>query len=344
MAEPNLYTSTFQQAGQIEQPGYRFDEGLKTAQQLGMNQQRMEANAADLKNQKMQAMMQRSQIFSEKLDQISGLPEAQKAQAYNQMMPELVRQGIVTEDQGIPMQYDPRQVGVLMARNERSKEMLAKRAMEEDIAASKARRGVEWAKIAAAKDKEKDSNQNQYNAAKFALRGEQAEDILGQLEAQGFEASSFGTWAKKKLPEMFKPSDLKSYENAKRNYVSAILRKESGAAIGKEEYEEADKKYFPQEGDSPENMAQKAALRAQDLAALRAEGGRAYDKISRIQAPNISQNKQQSLVGKMAGALENSASAQPSGGSVPMVFPNGKRKMVPQNLVQQAIAAGGKAL
>jgi hypothetical protein len=57
---------------------------------------------------------------------------------------------------------------------------------------------------------------------------------------------------------------------AQRDFVSAVLRKESGAAIGKSEFENASKQYFPQVGDSPDVVAQKAANRKTAVEAIEA--------------------------------------------------------------------------
>jgi hypothetical protein len=52
------------------------------------------------------------------------------------------------------------------------------------------------------------------------------------------------------------------YETAKRNWIAANLRKESGAVIGTDEYRQADSQYFPQPGDDAKTKADKARLRA----------------------------------------------------------------------------------
>jgi len=57
---------------------------------------------------------------------------------------------------------------------------------------------------------------------------------------------------------------FKQYEQARRNFVNAILRRESGAAIAESEFESANLQYFPQPFDTPEVIAQKRANR--DLA------------------------------------------------------------------------------
>jgi hypothetical protein len=53
-------------------------------------------------------------------------------------------------------------------------------------------------------------------------------------------------------------------EQSQRDFVNAVLRRESGAAIGASEFENAKKQYFPQLGDSDEVKAQKK--RNRDLA------------------------------------------------------------------------------
>lgn len=100
----------------------------------------------------------------------------------------------------------------------------------------------------------------QSNARIYAERMKFAEDALGPLESQ------YDPTALMRLPqnEMFRVarSDAgNQYIDTKRNWISAALRKESGAAISTGEYEAADKQYFPQLGDSPQAIAQKKKLR-----------------------------------------------------------------------------------
>lgn len=49
---------------------------------------------------------------------------------------------------------------------------------------------------------------------------------------------------------------------AQRDFLNAVLRKESGAAIGKDEFTSGAQQYFPQPGDTPEVIAQKQQNRA----------------------------------------------------------------------------------
>lgn len=56
-------------------------------------------------------------------------------------------------------------------------------------------------------------------------------------------------------------TNYQKLEQAQRNFITAVLRKESGAAIAESEFENARKQYFPVFGDSPEVIAQKAENR-----------------------------------------------------------------------------------
>lgn len=69
--------------------------------------------------------------------------------------------------------------------------------------------------------------------------------------------------------------EYKSFLQAKTNFVTAVLRKESGAAISSEEFTNEDKKYFPQPGDSQELIDQKRQARILAIDTLRMSAGRA---------------------------------------------------------------------
>lgn len=133
-------------------------------------------------------------------------------------------------------------------------------------------------------------NDAEYAAGGFASRMGLAERDLEALVQKGFDPTALSVAAQESLPEgglvgkvaeSTKNPDVKQYQQAKRNFVSANLRKESGAAISPKEYAEEEKKYFPQAGDSPEAVEQKRMARAQAMANLSAQGERA---IPRIQA------------------------------------------------------------
>lgn len=77
-------------------------------------------------------------------------------------------------------------------------------------------------------------------------------------------------------------------EQAKRDFVNAVLRRESGAAISPKEFANAEQQYFPQPGDKPETIKQKArnrALAIQGMLAEVPEGQRASLSAPRAAAP-----------------------------------------------------------
>ncbi len=125
----------------------------------------------------------------------------------------------------------------------------------------------------------------------FAHRAEQAGQVYDKLMGSGFDPSSTrvatqgllgGDSMVGQMTEGFKDQDVKSYEQAKNNFVSAVLRKESGAAISPKEYKAEERKYFPQKGDGPDVIAQKDAARAQAVANLRGASGNAYGRIKTV--------------------------------------------------------------
>lgn len=64
-----------------------------------------------------------------------------------------------------------------------------------------------------------------------------------------------------RVPNIFKSEDRQKFEQAQRNFINAVLRKESGAVISPEEFSNARLQYFPQPGDSEGVLAQKSQNR-----------------------------------------------------------------------------------
>lgn len=123
-----------------------------------------------------------------------------------------------------------------------------------------------------------DPNQGQFTAAGYAGRMEQAETILASLESEiaGMNPISFDI--QKALDRPWLQSDtVQSYMQAARNFINAVLRRESGAVISPSEFAEARQQYLPQPGDSPENLAQKKANRQYVFETMKRAGGRAYE-------------------------------------------------------------------
>lgn len=100
--------------------------------------------------------------------------------------------------------------------------------------------------------------QFQYNAANYATRAEASNEIITGLESQFTGVKSY---VGQVLPNFLKSSERQQLEQAQRNFVNAVLRRESGAVISDSEFNNAAKQYFPQPGDSTKVLEQKRANR-----------------------------------------------------------------------------------
>lgn len=129
---------------------------------------------------------------------------------------------------------------------------------------------------------------NQFQAAEYGRRAEQAEKIFSNVADSGYNRAGIYENLKNMLPNQAKASPLQQQDQAERNFVNAILRRESGSAINPNEFSSAEKQYFPRAGDSPQVLANKAANRQQKIEALKAEAGAAYKKVPLIEAANVS--------------------------------------------------------
>jgi len=126
-----------------------------------------------------------------------------------------------------------------------------------------------------------DLTQSQFLAGGFTVRMEQAEQALADLEKDGFLSKlSLMDQAQLSLPAFAQSEDVQLYQQAQDNFITAVLRKESGAAISEEEYARAERQYFPQAGDSQATLDQKAENRSTVTAAMKLEAGEAYTALS----------------------------------------------------------------
>jgi len=122
----------------------------------------------------------------------------------------------------------------------------------------------------------------QSNAMGFAQRMERTIGILSPLEAAGSFPKTGSAVAGAvplvggTLRRAAQSPDVQKYDQAAQDWIRAKLRKESGAAIGKEESANEYATYFPMPGDSPEVITQKAAARDVATQAMRESAGKFY--------------------------------------------------------------------
>lgn len=121
---------------------------------------------------------------------------------------------------------------------------------------------------------------DQAKAAAFYGRAQKAVDAISKPEASGSsiedriaKQGAAEAIVGKALPQAAKGADRQRYEQSVRAFALALLRRESGAAISKSEFENVEKAFFAQPGDGPEVITQKQADRQAALDGLKNESG-----------------------------------------------------------------------
>ena len=132
-------------------------------------------------------------------------------------------------------------------------------------------------------NKEKYS-QPQILSGGFATRMHTATNTFKELMDGGFDPSgviqnidAFG------MPDVaanyMRSSEGQQYRQAQENWITANLRKESGAAIPPEETDREIKKWFPQPGDTPATIAKKSQSRKDAQRAMEKSAGGSYQEL-----------------------------------------------------------------
>jgi len=139
--------------------------------------------------------------------------------------------------------------------------------------------------------------ETQSNAVAFGARAIEADKIATNLEKQGVtntgiirtiaggivgQAPIVGEKLEQGVRSAFNPipsvlggpsGEQQQVDQARRNFITAVLRKESGAVISPTEYRDEEKKYFPQIGDTDKTITQKQEARRLAIKALEAQAG-----------------------------------------------------------------------
>ena len=114
----------------------------------------------------------------------------------------------------------------------------------------------------------------QSKAALFGTRMQNSDQIINDLAGKGtttsvpFSRAGFGVGSTINAASSGSQQQL---DQAKRDFINATLRRESGAVISPSEFDNAEKQYFPQIGDSAAVIKQKANNRAIATRGVQAE-------------------------------------------------------------------------
>ena len=101
----------------------------------------------------------------------------------------------------------------------------------------------------------------QATSALYADRMRNSEPIILQNSVAG---QDFGNKTLATVPLLgnhLVTKEFQQYDQARRDFINATLRRESGAVISNDEFDNANKQYFPQSGDAPEVLKQKEVNR-----------------------------------------------------------------------------------
>lgn len=122
--------------------------------------------------------------------------------------------------------------------------------------------------------------ESEQNAAGFAQRMERANSIANSLKGQqpGVGSAIAGSipFVGGVAQRWVQPEQTQQFKQAADDWIRAKLRKESGAAIGKDEMDSEFRTYFPQVGDTPAVIAQKEEARRIATEAMKINAGGQY--------------------------------------------------------------------
>jgi hypothetical protein len=104
-------------------------------------------------------------------------------------------------------------------------------------------------------------NQQQVSSASYANRMVAANEAVQRVASEGFQGNQVTRGDIPVVGGLLRGSEERRYDQAVDDFITALLREESGAAIGQNEFDTAYRTYFPTTGDDPATIEQKSALR-----------------------------------------------------------------------------------
>ncbi|MCU0949517.1 MAG: hypothetical protein MUC68_00310 [Burkholderiaceae bacterium] len=143
----------------------------------------------------------------------------------------------------------------------------------------------------AGKVNEKPPTEGQAKAVLFGSRMTEADKVIRDLSGRGVMTGSLIKQGVESIPLIggglgmvanttVASADQQQVEQAQRDFINAVLRRESGAVIADSEFANARQQYFPQPGDSPAVIAQKARNRQTAIEGMKVEAGQHWRDVS----------------------------------------------------------------
>jgi hypothetical protein len=145
-------------------------------------------------------------------------------------------------------------------------------------------------------------NEAQGNSVAYGIRMKEANSVLEDLAKSGTNKSAMGAGVPilgEAVNVLTASPEQQQVQQAKLNFITAVLRKESGAAIGSDEFDKEDKKYFPQRGDSDAVLAQKRQARQTAIRTMEIQAGPGAKEIKNFEPRGQSTTKSNSAVDEL---------------------------------------------
>ena len=145
---------------------------------------------------------------------------------------------------------------------------------------------------------DKPMTEGQAKANLFGTRMQEADKIITELEGKYSQTAINAVSGAESIPiiggilgmagNAMLPKEAQQAEQAQRDFINAVLRRESGAVISDSEFASARKQYFPQPGNDKDVIAQKARARQTAIQGLLAEVPDGKRLNVQPQAPSVS--------------------------------------------------------
>lgn len=126
-------------------------------------------------------------------------------------------------------------------------------------------------------------------AATFADRVTASGAIIDEMGMKGTNATdkALNDWMPFGTGDYLTSNDFKKVDQAKRDFINSVLRRESGAVISDSEFDNANRQYFPHPDDPPELVKQKAANRKLIIDGLKRDAGPTYKGVVKEKVPGV---------------------------------------------------------
>ena len=166
-------------------------------------------------------------------------------------------------------------------------------------------------------EKEAAGTKDQNAARGFGKRVEAAEKAFNDVKGKGYDRSDLSSAAGAKLPNVLRTDAAVQNEQAERNFINAVLRRESGAAISDSEFKSGETQYFPRAGDGEDTLKQKAENRRMVLEGMKKEAGKTWES-----------TPDEKTAAEKAGKKEVKRQKSPSTGKTKIIYDDGSEEII----------------